>query len=88
MRLAAVWLLTVDLVVLLSWRYRGMEGPLLGWPSIALLAAVLGAALVGLDRLAGAGALLWTALRLPALLHYHSGIGGVAPEPDPSSASP
>ena len=34
-----------------------MEGPLLGWPSIALLAAVLGAALVGLDRLAGAGAL-------------------------------
>ena len=79
-RLAAVWLLTVDLVVLLSWRYRGMEGPLLGWPSIALLAAVLGAALVGLDRLAGAGALLWTALRLPDLLQYHPGIGGLAPE--------
>lgn len=79
-RLAAVWLMTVDLVVLLSWRYRGMQDPLVGWPSIALLAAALAVALVGLDRLAGAGALLWTALRLPDLLQYHSGVAGLAPE--------
>jgi hypothetical protein len=80
LRLAAVWLLTVDLVTLLSWRYRGMHGPLLGWPSIALLAVVLALALVGVDRLAGAGALVWTALRLPALLHYHPGLAGLAAE--------
>lgn len=80
LRLAGIWLLTVDLVTLLSWRYRGLDGPLLGWPSILLLAAVLALALVGLDRLAGAGALMWTALRLPALLDVHPGIAGVAAE--------
>ena len=80
LRLAALWLLTVDLVTLLSWRYRGLHGPLLGWPSIALLAAVLAIGLIGFDRLAGAGALVWTALRLPALLAYHPGLAGVAAE--------
>jgi hypothetical protein len=78
--LAATALLTVDLVTLLSWRYRGLHDPLLAWPSIALLAAVLAVALIGFDRLAGAGALLWTALRLADLLQYHAGIGGLAAE--------
>ena len=78
--LAGVWLMTVDVVTLVSWRYRGMHGPLLGWPSIALLAAALALALIGADRLAGAGALVWTALRLPELLPYHPGSAGVAVE--------
>ena len=78
--LAGVWLMTVDLVTLVSWRYRGMHGPLLGWPSIALLAAALALALIGADRLAGAGALVWTALRLPELLLYHPGSAGVVVE--------
>jgi hypothetical protein len=78
--LAAVWLMTLDLVTLLAQRERGMEGPLLAWPSIALLGAALALALVGLDRPAGATALVWTALRLPELLHLHPGPAGVAPE--------
>ena len=41
---------------------------------------MLALALVGLDRLAGAAALLWTALRLPALLDVHPGIAGLAAE--------
>ena len=36
-------------------------------------AAVLALALVGYDRLAGAGALVWTALRIPALWDHHPG---------------
>jgi hypothetical protein len=82
--LAGVWLLTVDLTTLLSWRYRGLHGPLLGWPSIALLAAVLAIALIGADRLAGAGALAWTALRLPELLQQHPGTAGLAAEALPA----
>jgi hypothetical protein len=39
--LAGIWLMTVDLTLLLSWRYRGLRDPLLTWPSIALLAAAL-----------------------------------------------
>lgn len=78
--LAGIWLMTVDLTTLLSWRYRGLHDPLLAWPSIVLLAAALAAALVGLDRLAGAGALVWTALRLPHLLDVHPGIAGLAAE--------
>jgi hypothetical protein len=80
LRLAAVWLMALDLTTLLAWRYRGLHDPLLGWPSIALLAGVLALALIGFDRGAGAGALLWTALRLPALLHVHPGLAGVAAE--------
>jgi len=65
--LAGVWLMTLDLVTLLGQRYRGMHDPLLAWPSIALLAAALAIALVGFDRVAGAAALVWTALRFPHL---------------------
>jgi hypothetical protein len=82
--LAGVWLMALDLTALLSWRYRGLHDPLLGWPSIALSAAVLALALIRLDRLAGAGALGWTALRLPALLHHHPGIAGLAAEALPT----
>jgi hypothetical protein len=78
--LAAIWVATLDLVTLLAQRARGMEGPLLALPSIALLAAALVLALIGLDRLAGAAALMWTALRLPELLHLHPGLSGLAPE--------
>jgi hypothetical protein len=78
--LAAIWIMTLDLSTLLSQKYRGMGDALLMWPSIALLAAVLALALSGLDRLAGAGALVWTSLRLPELLDRHPGIGGLAPE--------
>jgi hypothetical protein len=65
--LAAVWVMTLDLSTLLAQRYRGMHDPLLAWPSIALLAGLLALALIGFDRLAGVGALAWTALRMPHL---------------------
>ena len=78
--LAAVWLMTLDVSTLLSQRARGMHDPLLSAPSIALLAAVLALALIGHDRLAGAGALVWTALRLPALWDHHAGLVNLAPE--------
>jgi len=78
--LAAVWLLTLDVSTLVSQRARGMHDPLLSAPSIALLAAVLALALIGHDRLAGAGALAWTALRLPALWDHHAGLVNLAPE--------
>lgn len=78
--LAATWVMTLDLSTLLSQRVRGMHDSLLAWPSIALLGALLALALFGLDRLAGAGALVWTALRLPELMDHHPGIVGLAPE--------
>jgi len=78
--LAATWVMTLDLSTLLSQKARGVHDPLLAWPSIALLGAVLAIALVGIDRLAGAGALVWTALRLPALMDHHSGLTGLLPE--------
>jgi hypothetical protein len=78
--LAAAWLMTLDVSTLLSQRARGMHDPLLSSPSIALLAAVLAIALIGYDRLAGAGALVWTALRLPALWDHHAGLVNLAPE--------
>lgn len=78
--LAAVWLMTLDVSTLLSQRARGMHDPLLSAPSIALLAAVLALALVGYDRVAGAGALVWTALRLPTLWDDHPGLVNLAPE--------
>jgi hypothetical protein len=78
--LAAVWLMTLGVSTLLSQRARGMHDPLLSSTSIALLAAVLAIALIGHDRLAGAGALAWTALRIPALWDHHPGIINLAPE--------
>jgi len=78
--LAAVWVAAWDLSTLLAQRARGMHDPLLAWPSLALLAAVLVLALVGLDRLAGVAALVWTASRLPELLSLHPGLQGLAPE--------
>ena len=78
--LAAVWFMTLDVSTLLSQRARGMHDPLLSSTSIALLAAILAIALVGHDRLAGAGALVWTALRLPALWDHHAGLVNLAPE--------
>jgi hypothetical protein len=78
--LAGVWILTLGLSTLLSQRLRGMHDPLLAAPSIALLGVVLLLALIGYDRVAGAGALVWTALRLPELLHAHPGSAGIAPE--------
>ena len=78
--LAGVWIMTLNLSVLLAQRARGLRDPLLAWPSIALLAAALALALVGRDRLAGTVALVWMALRMPALLHDHPGPGGVVGE--------
>jgi hypothetical protein len=77
---AGAWVMTLDLATLLAWRQRGFDGPLLGWPSIALLAAALALALVGVDRLAGGAALAWTAFRLPALSDLHPGLLGLVPK--------
>jgi hypothetical protein len=67
---AGVWLMTLDLSTLLSQVARGEHDPLLAPASLILLGVALALALVGYDRLAGAGALLWTAARLPALLDH------------------
>jgi hypothetical protein len=78
--LAGVWLMTLDLGTLLSQKARGMHDPLLSSPSIALLVVVLAISLAGYDRLGGAAALAWTALRIPALLDANPGIAGLGPE--------
>jgi hypothetical protein len=78
--LAATWVMTLDLSTMLSQRARGMQDPLLTSASIALLATILCIALIGYDRLAGAGALVWTALRIPALWDHHPGIINFLPE--------
>jgi hypothetical protein len=78
--LGGAWLMTLALSTLLAQRARGMEDALLAWPSIALVGAALAMALVGHDRIAGGGALTWTALRLPELLDRHPGVAGLAPE--------
>ena len=78
--LAGAWIMTLNLSVLLAQRARGLQDPLLAWPSIALLAVALAMALMGRDRIAGLAALAWMALRMPALLHDHPGAGGVAGE--------
>jgi hypothetical protein len=78
--LAATWVMTLDLSTLLSQRARGMHDSLLAPASIALLAAILAIALIGYDRLAGAGALAWTASRIPALWDHHPGIINLIPE--------
>jgi hypothetical protein len=69
--LAGVWLMTLDLSTLLSQSARGMRDPLLAPPSLVLLGVSLALALIGFDRLAGAGALLWTGARLPAVFVHH-----------------
>jgi hypothetical protein len=78
--LAAVWLMTLDVSTLLVQRARGLHDPLLAGAPLALLAAALAVALVGYDRVAGAAALVWTALRLPSLWDHHPGIVNLAPE--------
>jgi hypothetical protein len=78
--LAATWLMTLYLSTLLAQRARGYDDALLSWPSIALLGGVLAVALIGYDRLAGAGALAWTVLRLPALWDHHPGLVNLVPE--------
>lgn len=82
--LAGTWLMTLDFATLLAQRQRGLGGPLLGWPSIALIGAALMLALVGVDRVAGAAALAWTAFRLPALSELHPGLLGLLPEVVPA----
>jgi hypothetical protein len=78
--LAGAWVLTLDLSTLLSQRARGMHDPLLASGSVALLAVILSLALVGHDRPAGAGALVWTGLRIPALWDHHPGVVNLLPE--------
>jgi len=78
--LAAVWLMTLDASTLVTQRARGMHDPLLAPAPLALLVAALALALIGRDRLAGAAALAWTALRLPSLWDHHPGIVNLAPE--------
>ena len=78
--LAAVWLMTLGVSTLLVQRARGLHDPLLAAAPLALLAAALAVALIGYDRVAGAAALLWTALRLPSLWDHHPGIVNLAPE--------
>ena len=78
--LAAVWLMTLDASTLVTQRARGMHDPLLAPAPLALLVAALALGLIGRDRLAGAAALAWTALRMPALWEHHPGIVNLAPE--------
>jgi hypothetical protein len=78
--LAAAWIMTLDLSTLVTQRARGMHDPLLGPAPLALLVAALALALIRRDRLAGAAALAWTALRVPSLWEHHPGIVNLAPE--------
>lgn len=78
--LAGVWVMTLDVSTLMAQRARGLDDPLLDPRSIALLVAALAIALIGFERVAGAAALAWTAMRLPSLWSHHSGIAGLAPE--------
>lgn len=78
--LAGVWVMTLDASTLMAQRARGLDDPLLDPRSIALLVAILAIALIGFERVAGAAALAWTALRVPLLWSHHPGIAGLAPE--------
>jgi hypothetical protein len=78
--LAGIWLMTLDVTTLMAQRARGMQDPLLAPAPLVLLVAALSAALIGRDRVAGAAALTWTALRIPTLWDYHPGIVNLAPE--------
>ncbi|HEX6620814.1 MAG TPA: hypothetical protein VF024_14195 [Solirubrobacteraceae bacterium] len=78
--LAGIWVMTLDVSTLMAQRARGMQDPLLAAAPLALLMAALAVALVGRDRVAGAGALAWTAWRLPSLWEHHPGIVNLAPE--------
>jgi hypothetical protein len=72
--------MTLDVSTLVTQRARGMHDPLLAPAPLVLLVAALALALVGRDRLAGAVALAWTALRMLALWDHHPGIVNLAPE--------
>ena len=85
--LAAVWVMTLDISTLLSQRARGMGDPLLSSPSLALLAAVLATALVGYDRLAGAGALVGRRCAFRRCGTTTRGSSTSRPRSSPSSAS-
>jgi hypothetical protein len=61
--LAGIWLMTLDLTTLMAQRARGMHDPLLAPAPLVLLMVALAVALIGRDRVAGAAALAWTALR-------------------------
>jgi hypothetical protein len=74
--LAGMLFLAQDLATAL--RSRGVPHALYSSTSIALIAVLLAIALIGRDRLAGAGALLLTALRLPGLLADHLGSSAYA----------
>lgn len=78
--LAGAWVMTLNLSVAVSQRWRGMQDPLLATPSLVLLAAALALALVGYDRIAGIGAIVWTALRFPDLLAAQPGTFNLATE--------
>lgn len=78
--LAAVWLMTLDVSTLVTQRARGMRDPLLAPAPLALLVAAVAIALIGRDRVAGAAALAWTALRIPSLWDHHPGLVHLAPE--------
>jgi hypothetical protein len=78
--LAGIWLMTLDVSTLVTQRARGIQDPLLASAPLALLAAALAVALIGRDRIAGAGALVWTALRIPSFWDHHPGIVNLAPE--------
>jgi len=75
----ATWVMTLDLSTLLAQRMRGMHDPLLSPVSIAGLAAVLAVALIGYDRLAGVGGLVWTVSRTPEVFHHHPSVDGLLP---------
>jgi hypothetical protein len=78
--LAGIWLMTLDVSTLVTQRARGMQDPLLASAPLALLVAALAVGLIGYERGAGAGALVWTALRLPSLWDHHPGVVNLAPE--------
>jgi hypothetical protein len=75
----AILVMTLDLSTLLSQRLRGLEDPLLSWPSIGALGVMLTLALIGAERLAGVAALVWTAARFPELLEHNATFTGIAP---------
>ena len=62
------WIMVLDLSTLLVWRLSAdRPNPLADAWSIGLLGAVLALALLGFERAAGTGGLLWVVLRAPQL---------------------
>jgi hypothetical protein len=75
-----ILVMTLDLCTLLSQRLYGMEhDPLLTWTAICSLGAILAAALIGVERLAGIAALVWTLAKLPELAAHNPTFNGLAP---------